>query len=57
MNIKDFLKFKDSTDKCSINIVDISLNGGVRINGKKLRKNYRWNLDEFFKSQNKKYPL
>ena len=37
--------------------MDVSLNGGIKINGKKLRVNYRWNLDEFLKLQSKNYPL
>ena len=37
--------------------MDISLNGGIKIKGEKLRKNYRWNLDEFLESQSKIYPL
>lgn len=57
MNIKDFNKFRKSNNKKSINIMDVSLNGGVRINGKKLRVNYRWDLDEFLKSQSMIYPL
>ena len=57
MNIKDFNKFRKSTDKKSINIIDVSLNGGIKINGEKLRVNYRWNLDEFLKSQSNNYPL
>lgn len=57
MNIKDFNKFRQGTNKKSLNILDISLNGGVKITGEKLRKNYRWNLDEFFESQSKTYPL
>ncbi len=57
MNIKDFNRYKKDTNKKSINILDISLNGGIKINGEKLRKNYRWNLDEFLKSQSKIYPL
>ena len=57
MNIKDFNRYRLSTNKKSLNILDISLNGGVKISGEKLRKNYRWNLDEFFKSQSKVYPL
>ena len=56
MNIKDFNKFRKSTDKKSINIMDISLKGGIKINGEKLRVNYRWNLDEFFEAQSKNYP-
>lgn len=57
MNIKDFNTFRQSTNKKSLNILDISLNGGVKINGEKLRKNYRWNLDEFLEAQSKIYPL
>lgn len=57
MNIKDFNKFRLSTNKKSLNIMDISLNGGIKIKGDKLRKNYRWNLDEFLESQSKIYPL
>lgn len=57
INIKDFNKFLKSTNKRSLNILDISLNGGIKINGEKLRKNYRWDLDEFLKSQSKNYPL
>ena len=57
MNIKDFNRFRRSTNKKSLNIMDISLNGGIKIKGEKLRKNYRWNLDEFLKSQSKIYPL
>ena len=57
MNIKDFNKFRKNTNKKSLNIMDISLNGGVKIKGEKLRVNYRWNLDEFLNSQSKIYPL
>ena len=57
MNIKDFNKFRQCTDKKSLNIIDVSLNGGIKINGEKLRKNYRWDLDEFLESQSEIYPL
>lgn len=57
MDIKDFNKFRLNTNKKSLNILDISLNGGVKINGEKLRKNYRWNLDEFLEIHSKNYPL
>lgn len=57
LNIKDFNRFRKSTNKKSLNIMDISLNGGVKISGEKLKKNYRWNLDEFLESQSKIYPL
>lgn len=57
LNINDFNDFRKGTNKHSINIMDVSLNGGIKINGEKLRKNYRWNLDEFLESQSKTYPL
>lgn len=57
MNIKDFNRFKKDTNKKSLNIMDVSLNGGIKIKGEKLRVNYRWNLDEFLESQSKIYPL
>lgn len=57
MNIKDFNRFRECTNKKSINIMDIVLYGGVKINGEKIRVNYRWNIDEFLRSQSEKYPL
>lgn len=57
LNIKDFNKFAKNTNKRSLNIIDVSLNGGVKINGEKLRVNYRWDIDSFLKSQSKNYPL
>ena len=57
MNIKDFNRYRKNSNKCSLNIMDVSLNGGIKINGDKLRVNYRWNLDEFLESQSKSYPL
>lgn len=57
LSIKDFNRFRKDTDKKSINIMDVVLYGGVKINGEKLRVNYRWNLDEFLESQSKNYPL
>lgn len=57
LNIKDFNKFRKSTNKHSLNIMDITLNGGIKINGEKLRVNYRWDLDKFLESQYKNYPL
>jgi penicillin-binding protein-related factor A (putative recombinase) len=57
LNIKDFNRFRKSTNKKSMNILDVSLSGGVNIKGEKLRKNYRWNLDEFLELQSKTCPL
>lgn len=57
LNIKEFNEFRKNTNKKSLNIMDIVLHGGIKINGEKLRVNYRWNLDEFLKSQSGNYPL
>ena len=57
MNIKDFNRFRSNNNKKSLNILDISLNGGIKVNGEKLRKNFRWDIDGFLKSQSKNYPL
>jgi penicillin-binding protein-related factor A (putative recombinase) len=57
LNIKDFNRLRKNTTKKSMNIMDIVLFGGIKINGEKLRVNYRWDLDEFLKSQSKNYPL
>lgn len=57
LNIKDFNKFRKNTNKKSLNIIDVSLNGGIKIGGEKLRVNYRWNLDDFLESQSAIYPL
>lgn len=52
LNIKDFNNMKDNTNKKSCNIMDVVLCGGIKINGKKLKVNYRWDLDEFLKNMN-----
>lgn len=57
LNIKDFNRFIHDTNKRSINIMDIVLYGGIKIEGTKKRVNYRWDMDEFFKAQSKVYPL
>lgn len=51
LNIKDFNKMRESINKKSFNIMDCILYGGKKIEGKKLRVNYRWDLDSFLKSQ------
>lgn len=56
-NIKDFNKFRKDTNKRSFNIMDVSLNGGIKINGEKKRVNYHWDLDKFLELQSKSYPL
>ena len=57
LNIEDFNRFRNDVNKRSINIMDIVLYGGIKIDGTKKRINYKWNLDEFLKSQSKVYPL
>lgn len=57
LNIKDFNKFRKNTNKKSLNIIDISLNGGIKINGEKKRVNYSWDLDSFLNRQSELYPL
>lgn len=47
MDIRDFNKVKDSSNKHSINEIDILLNGGVKISGEKKRVRYRWDLISF----------
>lgn len=47
LNIKDFVKMKDSIDKKSFNIIDAVLYGAIKINGNKKRTRWNWNLDEF----------
>lgn len=57
LDINDFNKFRNNTNKKSLNIMDVVLCGGIKINGKKLKVNYRWDLDEFLTTQSKNYPL
>lgn len=51
MNIVDFNNMMKKTDKVSFNEIDIILNHGIKISGKKKRVHFGWDLDEFFKSQ------
>ena len=51
MNIIDFNKMMKKINKVSLNEMDILLNNGIKISGKKKRVHFKWNLDEFFKSQ------
>lgn len=56
-SINKFMDMYRNIGKYSFNEIDLLLYGGIKINGEKLRKNYRWDLDEFLESQSKKYPL
>lgn len=51
INIVDFNKMMKTINKVSLNEMDIILNNGVKISGEKKRVHFKWNLDEFFKSQ------
>lgn len=57
LHIKNFNRFRHDTNKRSINIMDIVLYGGIKIEGTKKRVNYHWDLSGFFKAQSKVYPL
>lgn len=57
LNIKDFNEMRKKINKKSFNIMDVILYGGIKISGKKLIKNYRWDLDNFLKSQSLIYPI
>ena len=51
LDIVDFNKMMESIDKKSFNEMDIILNNGIKINGIKKRVHFRWDIDEFLKSQ------
>ena len=51
MNIIDFNKMMKKINKVSLNEMDILLNNGIKISGERKRIHFKWNLDEFFKSQ------
>ena len=57
LDIKDFNRFREDTNKRSINIMDVVLYGGIKINGEKKRVNYHWDLNDFFEEQSKIYPF
>ena len=52
INITDFNKMMKTINKVSFNEIDILLNHGVKILGRKKRKYFSWDLDSFFESQN-----
>ena len=55
LNIKDFNKIRLSTDKHSINEIDILLNNAVKISGHIKITHWHWDIDEFLESQTIKY--
>lgn len=48
-NIKDFISMCEDIDKSSCNEIDLLLHGAVKVNGKKKRIYYQWDIDELFK--------
>lgn len=55
LDIKDFNKIRLSTNKHSINEIDILLNNAVKIGGHIKRIHWYWNIDSFLESQTNKY--
>lgn len=56
-NINMFMKMYRNIGKWSFNEIDLLLYGGIKIDGEKLKVNYRWDLDSFLKSQSIVFPL
>jgi hypothetical protein len=48
MPIQNFNKFLKSTDKKSINIIDVVTYGCVKVNQVKLRTHYHYHIKELF---------
>lgn len=51
MDIANFNNMMKKLNKVSFNEIDIILNHGVKILGKRKRVHFTWGLDEFFESQ------
>lgn len=51
MEVNDFQKMCDSIGKKSFNEIDAILYGAKKIKGVKKRTRFKWDIDEFFKSQ------
>lgn len=51
MNIIDFNNMMKNVNKVSFNEIDIILNHGIKINGKRKRIYFSWDLDVFLESQ------
>ena len=51
LNIIDFNKMMKNIEKKSFNEIDILLNNGIKISGRKKRVRFSWNIDEFLKAQ------
>lgn len=55
LNIKDFNKIRLSTEKHSINEIDILLNNAVKIGGHIKKIHWHWDINEFLETQTIKY--
>lgn len=49
LRIEDFNNFRHTTTKNSINEIEIIKHGAIKIEGKKLRKYYIWDIDKLLK--------
>lgn len=49
LNIIDFNKMMKNIEKKSFNEIDILLNNGIKISGRKKRVRFSWDVDEFLK--------
>lgn len=47
LRINNFLNFKNNTTKCSLNLNDIIINDGVKIQARLLRTRYRYDVKHF----------
>ena len=45
-SIYDFLNMYNKISKSSFNEIDLILNNAIKVNGEKLRVNYRWNINK-----------
>lgn len=50
IDINNFLKMKNKTNKCSCDEIDIILNGAIKLDGNKKRTRWKWNVEEFIVS-------
>ena len=52
IEVNKFQKMCESINKKSFNIMDLVLNGAIKIDGFKKRTRWYWNIDKFFESYN-----
>jgi len=49
--IEDFNKMIHTTSKSSVNEIDLIMNHAIKINGKLMRVNYRWDIESLLESE------